>query len=430
VAVSTTKVLRVEGMREETRSPDERAALEAAEAQPLDMSVDHVLDAARADTGLDDFGRAEYGGEAFTDRLGALLDEVEADDNVWKANKAIFVGQCVQAASNRLLLRRYWDEHPDALAHPIDRPVIVIALPRSGSTHLENLVGADRRLRHLPVYLAAQPAPRPAEPPAPGDADPRWARADARWQLMSQNEILAALHEHSPDHACGENELQIPDFASYQWEWMAQVPQFRDHYLSHDQTPHYAYGRDALQAIAWQFPDDRRWMMKSNQHSEQLGPLLTTYPDATVVMIHRDPVATLQSLLTMRGLMVKQSQKVPDIDGHVDYWVDRIERMLRSYVRDADLVPDNQRVDLMFGDIIRDDVGAASRVLEQAGLPVSADTIADLEAYMASHERGKHGRVVYDLEGDFRLDADALRERFAFYTDAFDIPPEARKDGR
>jgi hypothetical protein len=89
--------------------------------------------------------------------------------------------------------------------------------------------------------------------------------------MMSQNEILAALHEHSPDHACGENELQIPDFASYQWEWMAQVPQFRDHYLSHDQTPHYAYGRDALKAIAWQFPDERRWMMKSNQHSEQLG---------------------------------------------------------------------------------------------------------------------------------------------------------------
>ncbi len=417
------KVLRVEGMRDDTRTPDERAALEAAEMQPLDMSVEHVLDAARADTGLDDFGE-----RGFTARLGALLGEVEADDNVWKANKTTFVGQCVQAASNRLLLRRYWDDHPEVLAVTIERPVIVIALPRSGSTHLENLVGADRRLRHLPVYLAAQPAPRPGEDPAPGAADPRWARADARWQMMSQNEILAALHEHSPDHACGENELQIPDFASYQWEWMAQVPQFRDHYLSHDQTPHYAYGRDALKAIAWQFLDERRWMMKSNQHSEQLGPLLTTYPDATVVMIHRDPVATLQSLLTMRGLMVKQSQKVPDIDGHVEYWVDRIERMLRTYLRDVHLIPADQRVDLMFSDIIQDDVAAASRVLEQAGLPVTDETIADLEAYMASHQRGKQGRVVYDLAGDFRLDADDLRRRFAFYTDAVGLAPEI-KDG-
>ena len=106
-----------------------------------------------------------------------MLGEVEADDNVWKAHKAMFVGQCVQAAANRLLIRRYWTEHPESLEMPIERPVIVIALPRSGSTHLENLVAADRRLRHLPVYLAAQPAPQPGEDPAPDGADPRWTRA-------------------------------------------------------------------------------------------------------------------------------------------------------------------------------------------------------------------------------------------------------------
>src|SRR5215211_2680080 len=210
------RVLRVEGMREDTRGPQERAVLEAAEEQPLEMSVESILDAARADTGLDDFGSMD-----FTERLGLLVGEVEADDNVWKAHKATFVGQCVQAAANRLLIRRYWDANPGALDVTIERPVNVIALPRSGSTHLENLVGADRRLRHLPVYLAAQPAPRPGEQPGPDGVDPRWARADARWRMMSQNEILAALHEHSPDHACGENELQVPDFGSYQWEWMA-----------------------------------------------------------------------------------------------------------------------------------------------------------------------------------------------------------------
>jgi hypothetical protein len=237
------------------------------------------------------------------------------------------------------------------------------------------------------------------------------------------------MHEHSPDLACGENELQIPDFASYQWEWMANVPRFRDDYLGRDQTPHYRYMRAVLATIAWQFPSDRRWMLKSNQHSEQLGPLLATYPDVTVVMIHRDPVATLQSLLTMRGLMVKSSQKHPDIDAHVDYWVDRIERMLRAYVRDRDLVPDGQLVELMFQEIVSDDIRAAARVFEHAGLPVTDDCRADLEAYMASHPRGRSGRVVYDLEGDFGLDTDALRDRFAFYTDQFGISPETAKDG-
>ena len=113
---------------------------------------------------------------------------------------------------------------------------------------------------------------------------------------------MEALHEHSPDHACGDNELQIPDFASYQWEWMADVPRWRDYYLSADQTPHYAYGRTMLKAIAFQHPDDRRWILKGNQHSEQLPVLTRVYPDATIVMTHRDPLAILQSVLTMRGL--------------------------------------------------------------------------------------------------------------------------------
>src|SRR5579875_1761533 len=201
----------------------------------------------------------------------------------------------------------------------------------------------------------------------------------------------------------------MPDFSSYQWEWMAQVPGFRDYYLCHDQTPHYRYMRDVLKLIAHQFPGDQRWMLKSNQHSEQLGPLLDVYPDATVVMIHRDPVATLQSLLMMRALALKSSQKALDIDAHVDYWVDRIERMLRSYLRDRLQVPQSQLVELMFEEIVSDDVRAASRVLEQAGLPVTEECLAD-------------------LEGDFGLSADELRERFAFYIDAFGIAPERRRE--
>lgn len=417
-------VLRVEGMREDNRSPEERRILEAAESQPLDLSVERVLDDSRRITGLVDFGCDE-----FTERLARLLGEVESDADVWRAHKAQFVDHCINAAANRLRIQHYWTEHPDALGTEIARPIDVIALPRSGSTHLENLLAADRRLRCLPVYLAAQPAPQPGEAAGLDGIDPRWTRAAARWEMMSQNRIMAAMHEHSPDHACGENELQIPDFASYQWEWMGFVPGFRDHYLEHDQTPHYLYMRDVLKLVAHQFPAEQRWMLKSNQHSEQLGPLLSAHPDATVVMIHRDPVATLQSLLTMRGLAFKASRKVPDIDTHVAYWVDRIERMLRSYLRDRAVVPDGQLVEVMFSDMLADDVGTAAAVLERAGLPVTDECVADIEAYMASHPRGRDGRVVYDLEGDFSLSTDELRERFAFYTDAFDIRPE-QQEGR
>ena len=182
-----------------------------------------------------------------------------------------------------------------------------------------------------------------------------------------------------------------------------------------------------LQAIAYQFPSDRRWILKGNQHSEQLPALIANYPDAYIVQIHRDPLAIIQSVLTMRGLSILNDQKQPDIQAHVAYWVDRIERMLRAYLRDMDKIPSGQRLDILFGDIIADDVGTAQKVLDFAGLASAPESLTDMRDYMDSHPRGKDGRVVYDLAGDFNLDVQALRERFAFYRDAFPYREEVKQ---
>src|SRR6266700_4948585 len=100
---------------------------------------------------------------------------------------------------------------------------------------------------------------------------------------------------------------------------------------------------------------------------------MSNYPDAFIVQTHRDPLAILQSVLTMRGLSVLANQRVPDIETHVAYWVDRIEGMLRAYICDYKSVPDNRRVDLLFQDIVADDIGTARRVLEAAGLPATPE---------------------------------------------------------
>jgi hypothetical protein len=414
----------VDGFRNPTIPEERRRALEAAEAQPLDMSVAGVLMAAQARTGLDDFGSRD-----FEERLSRLLAEVEADSNVWKAAKAQFVEHCINAATNRLKNRDFLKRNPQIEDVVIDRPIFIVGLPRSGTTHLENLIAADRRLRYLPVYLGREAVSAQGEVPGPDGREPRWHRANERWQRVKANPIMAAMHEHSPDHACGDNELQIPDFASYQWEWMADVPKWRDYYLAADQTPHYVYGRTMLKAIAFQQPNARRpdaarWILKGNQHSEQLPVLSRVYPDATIVMTHRDPLAILQSVLTMRGLQVLANQKKPDIPAHVDYWVDRIERMLLAYIRDMDVVPAARRLDLLFQDVMADDVGSAQRVLEAADLFPTREGSDDLRDYMEHHPRGKAGRVVYDLAGDFQLDVNALRERFRFYTDLFPVRHE------
>jgi hypothetical protein len=416
-----SKVFKIDEFQNPTLPEQRRLELEAVEAETLDMSVEGVLQQARNSTGLTDFGADD-----FKDRLGRLLGEVEADNNVWKEAKKRFVGMCVKAASNRLKIHAFVTSNPQLHAEKIDRPIFITGLPRSGTTHLENLIAADRRLRYLPVYLGSEPAPAAGEKPGPDGKDPRWLRSSAHWDRMKSNPIMAAMHEHSPDHACGENELQIADFASYQWEWMADVPEWRDFYYAEDQTPHYEYGLTVLKSIAFQFPTERRWILKGNAQSEQLTVLHKVYPDATIVMTHRDPLAILQSVLTMRGLAVLAHQKQPDVTAHVNYWVDRIEHMLRAYLRDMDKIPAQQRVDLLFQDIMSDDVGTAQQVLQAAGLPACKESEEDMHDYMANHPRGRDGRVVYDLTGNFNLDIGELRERFSFYTDRFAVRHEVK----
>ena len=272
----------------------QRMAIDYGESKTTVLTVDAVCDAARARTGLVDFGD-----EDFAVRLGLQLAEMDADEERTGIGRLMMFGDCVRAASNRLLIHDLLIRHPEILEVPITRPVIVVGLPRSGTTHLVNLLAADTRFRSMPLWESYEPVPNPKDPPELDGADPRWTRCNGMWSAMqAAAPLVAVMHPMEPDHVHEEIELQMPDFSSYTLEWVARAPQWRDHYLGHDQTPHYAYMKSVLQILQWCNPRER-WVLKSPQHLEQLGPLLRTFPDATVVVTHRDPVAVVQSTVTM-----------------------------------------------------------------------------------------------------------------------------------
>jgi hypothetical protein len=106
------------------------------------------------------------------------------------------------------------------------------------------------------------------------------------------------------------------------------------------------------------------------------------------------------------------------------YWADRVEHLLRACVRDRELLPADRSIDVLFHELMEDDVATVERIYDVAGLPMTDEAHASLEAYMAENPRGKHGRIVYDLVGDFGVDPDALRCRFDFYYDRFPVTIE------
>jgi hypothetical protein len=201
------------------------------------------------------------------------------------------------------------------------------------------------------------------------------------------------------------------------------VPRWRDYYFAHDQRPHYAYLKRALQVLQYQRGPER-WILKSPQHLEQLGPLIDTFPDATVAFTHRDPVSVIASAITMLGYGDRIRCKRVDLEATASYWIDRIERLLRSCVEDRELVPADQSLDVLFHEFMKDDLATVDRIYQLAGLELSPQAKAELDRYLDSNPRGKHGRIVYDLKGDFGVDPAALRERFAFYYDRFPVQIE------
>ncbi|MHB9879335.1 sulfotransferase family protein [Pacificimonas sp. ICDLI1SI03] len=393
-----------------------------AAAPEVHMDVEAVLGAARAATGLRDFGEDD-----FKERLAVWLRSFDEDGGLGPLGRATLFGECVRYASTRLRIEDLFRRHPEIGEVDIDRPIMVAGLPRSGTTHLVNILATDPRLRSTPLWETMEPIPVPGEA---GEPDPRHVRTREMWGgFEAVLPLMPAMHEMAPEHVHEDIELQGPDFSSYLPEWLSRPYRWRDYYDAHDQTPHYRYARRVMQALTW-LRGPNRWVVKSPPHMENLPALMRVHPGAVVPITHRDPVAVLQSAITMLAYGDRIRRSRIDLTELAEYWIDRIERLLRACVRDRDVVPDDQSIDILFHEYMADQKATVARVYAKADLELTTEAEARIDGFLADNPRGKHGRVSYDLIGDFGVDIGAVRERFQFYYDRFPVKRETVKGER
>ncbi len=414
--------VRIEDLREPVRTADEQSLYEMALSMQVDLDADRIVSEARKLTGL-----VEFGDHTVLDRLAVMVSAVEADTGLSGLGRHLVRDRIIGLLTARLHFEDFVRRHPEALDVELEPPVVVVGLPRSGTTHLVNLLAADSRFRSMPWWEVIAPTPIAGDGPGRHGLDPRYLRCLGTHEMTQQVAPLTSLMHDRPPWAIEEDcELIDLDFCSYTTEWHARVPQWRDFYLGLDHRRHYAFLYRELQVLSY-LRGPRRWVLKTPQHLEHLGPLMETFPDATVAFTHRDPVAVLQSAVTMLAYGDRMRRVRIEADELAAYWVDRIERLLRSAVRDSDLIPDAQRIDVEFEEFMADDLAMATRILDVAGLDADDRCRGQLTTYLAGNPRGKNGRIVYDLRADFGLDPGELRQRFAFYFDAF---PQVRTEVR
>ncbi|WP_157219915.1 sulfotransferase family protein [Flavisphingomonas formosensis] len=411
----------IDDMREPRLSELQAGALAAAAAHPVTITAESVLEAARAETGLSDFGDP-----GFRVRLETWVASIDAETDLTALARAGTYADMVRFAANRLRVEDAIARHPEILDIVIDRPLIVAGLPRSGTTYLQNFLGADDRLRSLPYWEALRPVP--AGPDETGDpaTDPRYAKAAEAWaQMDAMLPYVKAVHPFDPDHISEDIELQCIDFGSYYLEWGVPNHVWTDYYWNTDQTPVYRYMKRVLQVLTW-FKGPNRWLLKCPQHMEQLPALKTVFPDATFVINHRDPIGSIASAVTSLAYSSRVRVDRVDPGALAAYWIPRYEKLLRACVRDRDAIPESQSEDVYFHELLADPMGIVARIYAKAGLPIDDRLRGRWQAFLQDNQRGKHGALDNDLRRDFGLDPAEVRRRFQFYFDRFPVQVEVK----
>lgn len=403
--------IRITDLADPVRSPEQLAAIDAAAAHPVVFDADLILTTARARTGLDDFGD-----DGFRPRLAAWIASANADAELSAAGRAALWSEMARFATNRLLVEDMIRREPAILETPIETPLVVAGLPRSGTTFLLQVLAGDRRLRSLPYWEAVRPAPGPY---IENGVDTRFDLCAA--ECAQRDALLPyakAMHEFTPEHISEDVELQCIDFGSYYVDWLSRAHVWRDHYLAHDHTPVYRYMRRMFQLLSWQ-RGPNQWVTKCPQHMEQLGSVAAALPGSTIVITHRDPVASIQSAITGQTYSARLSRTRIDLDEIANYWIDRYEILLRRCVDQRDTLDPARSHDIYFHELMADPVGVIGETYARTDLPFDDDARADVQAAIDNNPRAKHGQVVYDLRADFRIDPAAIRKRFDFYYDRF-----------
>lgn len=385
------------------------------------IEVEAVLADARRKTRLSNFGDS-----GFREPLEVLVDSINREAKLNPVGRAIIRGRIVGVLMNKLVSQDAIEKHPEILEIPVEAPIVVAGLARTGTTMLHRLIAADPSIRSLASWEAINPAPQTKYAPGWG-ADPRFAQAaKAARGLKYMSPGFFAIHPAEPDAPEEEVILLEQAFLTTTPEAMMNVPTYSRWLERQDHTPAYRALKRMMQYLQWQRPGpDRpvRWVLKTPHHQEYFDTLLEVFPNATIVHTHRDPLKTSPSLFSM--LTHLQMIFSDDVDPRrvADHWLNKIENMTRRTLATRERVGDRGFVDVSYYELIADPIAQVERVYEAAGARLAPEAKSAMEASRKVNRQHKYGRHEYSL-ADFGMTEDDIEPRIAAYRARFDVPYE------
>lgn len=370
------------------------------------MQANDLLDGARAETGLDDFGD-----DSFREGLEILVRALRDEAHLNPIGQMVLPQQVGHLLSQRLQIEDWYRRHPEIEDEPIEAPVIGLGLPRTGSTALTFLLAEDPSTRFLRQWESAQPCPPPSTVPAP---DPRIAAAEAQAELQAQ--AFPRMQQLVPSAPTGPFECQdlmALDFKSHIFQAFAYVPSYSEWLIDADLTPTYEYERRTLKLLQWGTPA-RPWRLKCPSHLLFLDHLDRVFPDARYVMTHRDPAEVIVSVADLYAEVATMFSDHIDLEYlgrlNVQHWSLGMQRTLAFRDGGADA----RFYDIDFRAMQSDPIGEVRGLYEWLGESVSNEFEAGMHRWW--HENAETRQpTVHPEPATFGIDLEEVRPLFGDY---------------
>jgi hypothetical protein len=383
---------------------------------PVDDLVTRACDRA----GLDDFG-----GDSWCEGLGLLVDTVESAPGVNAGGRDYVYGQFVDSLWNRLRIVDYIKHHPEVAEERVERPLVVLGLPRTGTSLASYLLDQDPQRRSLLTWEAEDSVP-PSSPDTLR-TDSRCLKKKAELDVLADGLKAANIPMVHWDEAEGPTEcvfVQGQDFKSYLWEAFMPTSAYADWLLDADMASAYAYERSVLQMLQSRAPGT--WSLKMPSHAVHIEALLATFPDVRIVWAHRDPFKSTASFLRLNYL----SRAVLGADVEVDEIVPNVLRQLQAHI-DRPLqarrrIGDDRFFDLHYAELVRDPVTVMRSLYDWAGDELTPSTERAMFDWLQRNPQDRFGVQPYSLDESGVTRAD-LEPVFAEYLSTFDVEMEGEQ---
>jgi Sulfotransferase family len=378
---------------------------------------DELITRASKRAGLDDFG-----GDSWREGLDLLVESVESTPGVNPGGREFVYGQFVDALWNRLRIVDYLKQHPEIGHERVERPLVVLGLPRTGTSLASYLLDRDPHRRSLLTWEAEDSVP--PSTPETLRTDPRCLKKKAELDILAEGLKAADIPMVHWDEADGPTEclfVQNQDFKAYLWEAFMPTSAYADWLLQNDMASAYAYERSVLQLLQSRAPGT--WSLKMPSHAVHIEALLATFPDVRIVWAHRDPFKATASFLRLNylsravlGCAVNTADVVSNVLRQLSA---HITRPMTARAR----IGDDRFFDLHYSALMRDPIGVMRSLYDWAGDELTASTERSMLDWLQRNPQDRFGVQPYSLDGTGVTRAD-LESVFAEYLAAFDIELE------